>query len=60
MFEKEYRTFLVTNAPQGTLSFKGFYGNYELEITAKGRKEKRSIHFSKEKENHFDIRFDNR
>ncbi|MBR2904529.1 MAG: endo-1,4-beta-xylanase, partial [Lentisphaeria bacterium] len=27
MFEKEYRTFLVTTAPEGTLSFKGFYGN---------------------------------
>ena len=57
MFEKEYRTFLVTTAPEGTLSFKGFYGNYDLEITAKGRKEKRSIHLSKEEENHFDIIF---
>ncbi len=57
MFEKEYRTSLVTTAPEGTFSFKGFYGNYDLEITAKGRKEKRSIHFSREKDKHFDIEF---
>ena len=31
-----------------------------IKITAKGRKEKRNIHLSKEKDNHFNIKFDNK
>ena len=37
------------------LAFKGFYGTYELEITADGKTEKRDIHLDRHSNNKFDI-----
>ena len=37
LFRKEWHTELTMNAEDGEFEFKGFYGGYELEITADGR-----------------------
>ena len=56
LFEKEYRTNLTLSAPEGKASFKGFYGEYTLELdTPTGRKVK-TIHLSKEIHNTFTIK----
>lgn len=55
MFEKEYRTNLVITAPDGTGSFKGFYGKYDLEITSNGKKATKELHLNKEMNNHFTV-----
>ena len=55
LFEKEWRTNLTLHTDSGALSFKGFYGEYELEITAGGQKVTRTIHLSKERNRHFTV-----
>jgi len=55
LFEKEWRTNLTLHTDSGALSFKGFYGEYELEITAGGQKVTHTIHLSKERNRHFTI-----
>ena len=55
LFEKEWRTNLTLHTDSGALSFKGFYGEYDLEITAGGQKVTRTIHLSKEKNRHFTV-----
>ena len=55
LFEKEWRTNLSMHTGSGALSFKGFYGEYDLEITAGGKQFRRKIHLSKERNNHFTI-----
>jgi len=56
LFKKEWRTNLKTHTDSsGKLSFKGFYGEYELTITAGGRKVSRNIHLNKEMNRHFRI-----
>ena len=47
LFEKEWRTNLKLHVSSNSLSFKGFYGQYELEITAGGQQVKRNIHLGK-------------
>lgn len=56
LFEKEWRTNLKLHTDSGALSFKGFYGQYDLEITANGRQTRKTIHLSKEQNNHFTIK----
>ena len=56
MFEKEWRTKLKLHTDSGSLSFKGFYGQYDLEITVKGKRIRKTIHLSKEQNNHFTIK----
>lgn len=55
LFGKEWRTNLKLHTLSGSLSFKGFYGKYELEITAAGRTCRKEIHLNKEINNHFTI-----
>ena len=55
LFEKEWRTNLTLHTDSGALSFKGFYGEYELEITAGGQRFIRRIHLCKERKRHFTI-----
>ena len=55
LFEKEWRTNLKLHASSNSLSFKGFYGQYELKITVGGQQYKRYIHLSKERNNQFTI-----
>lgn len=48
LFGEEWRTNeTVYSNDYGKTSFKGFYGEYELEITCNGKTEKRSIYLSK-------------
>ena len=55
LFEKEYRTNLTLSAPEGKAAFKGFYGEYTLELdTPAGRKVK-TIHLKKDMNNSFII-----
>ena len=56
LFGKEWRTKLKLHTDSGSLSFKGFYGEYDLEITAKGKRIRKTIHLSKEQSNHFTIK----
>ena len=56
LFEKEWRTNLKLHTDSGALSFKGFYGQYDLEITANGKPTRKTIHLSKEQNNHFIIK----
>ena len=55
LFEKEWRTNLKLHVSSNSLSFKGFYGQYELKITVGGQQYKRNIHLSKERNNQFTI-----
>ena len=55
LFGKEWRTNLAVHTDSGTLSFKGFYGEYELEITAGGRRSRRTMHLNRNRNNHFTI-----
>ncbi|MBE6374554.1 MAG: hypothetical protein E7055_21135 [Lentisphaerae bacterium] len=56
LFEKEWRTNLKLHTDSGALSFKGFYGQYDLEITANGKRIRKTIHLSKDQNNHFIIK----
>ena len=56
LFEKEWRTKLKLHTASGSLSFKGFYGQYDLEITVKGKRIRKTIHLSKEQNNRFTIK----
>ena len=55
LFEKEWRTNLNLHTFSNSLSFKGFYGHYDLEITANGKHCTKSIHLGKELNKHFTI-----
>jgi hypothetical protein len=55
LFAKEWRTNLKLHTDSGAVSFKGFYGEYDLEITAGGRTVRRTIHLNKAMNNHFTI-----
>ena len=56
LFGKEWRTNLTTHTDSGKLTFKGFYGQYDLEITVNGKRTRETIHLSKERNNHFTIK----
>ena len=56
LFEKEWRTKLKLHTDSGSLSFKGFYGQYDLEITVNGKQTRKNINLSKEQNNHFTIK----
>ena len=56
LFEKEWRTKLTLHTASGSLSFKGFYGQYDLEITVKGKRIRKTILLSKEQNNRFTIK----
>ncbi|MBO4304065.1 MAG: endo-1,4-beta-xylanase [Lentisphaeria bacterium] len=57
LFGKEWRTVLTKHSSSsGELSFKGFYGTYDLEISAGGRKTRETIRLSKESNRHFTIK----
>ena len=56
LFGKEWRTNLKLHTESGSFSFKGFYGEYDLEISAGGRKICRTIHLNKAMNNHFTIK----
>ena len=56
LFCKEWRTNLKLHTGSGSLSFKGFYGKYDLEIKVGKRKEHREIHLNKAMNNHFTIK----
>ncbi|MBR4663252.1 MAG: endo-1,4-beta-xylanase [Lentisphaeria bacterium] len=56
LFEKEWRTNLKLHTDSGALSFKGFYGQYDLEITVNGKQTRKTIHLSKDQNNHFIIK----
>ncbi len=55
LFEKEWRTKLNLHTSSNSLSFKGFYGQYDLEITAGGKHCKKTIHLGNELNRHFTI-----
>ncbi|MBP5640717.1 MAG: endo-1,4-beta-xylanase [Victivallales bacterium] len=55
LFEKEWRTNLNLHTASDSLSFKGFYGMYELEIIAAGKRCTKTIHLGKELNNKFTI-----
>jgi len=55
LFGKEWRTNLALHTGSGALSFKGFYGEYDLEITAGGKSFRKKIHLNKEQNSHFTI-----
>ena len=55
LFGKEWRTNLCLHTDTGALSFKGFYGLYDLEITAGGKLVRKTIHLGKELHNRFNI-----
>ena len=55
LFEKEFRTTLALRTNAGTLSFRGFYGDYELEFAVGGKKIRRTIRLGKELDNHFNL-----
>lgn len=55
LFQKVWRTNLSLDTETDGLAFKGFYGTYELEITADGKTEKRDIHLDRHSNNKFDI-----
>lgn len=55
LFQKEWHTELALETAFSQLSFKGFYGNYELEIETNGQKATRKIHLSRELNPHFVI-----
>jgi len=49
LFTKTWRTNLTLDTgDSNSAAFKGFYGEYELEITANGKTEKRMIHLNRE------------
>ena len=56
LFGKEWRTNLKLHTDSGALSFKGFYGQYDLEITVNGKRIRKTIHLSKDQNNHFIIK----
>ena len=56
LFKKQYHTELELNAPQGQASFKGFYGDYELEVTTAAGTVTRPISFGKKRWNQFEVR----
>ncbi len=56
LFGKEWRTNLNLHTDSGALSFKGFYGQYDLEITVNGKQTRKTIHLSKENSSHFIIK----
>ena len=56
LFGKEWRTNLKLHTDSGALSFKGFYGQYDLEITANGKRTRKTIHLSKEQNTLFPIK----
>lgn len=48
LFEEEFHTEMsLSTNDGGSARFKGFYGNYEVEITTEGKSETRSIHLEK-------------
>ncbi len=53
LFEKEWRTNLNLHTSSNSLSFKGFYGQYDLEVTTAGKRCTKSIHLGKELNKHF-------
>ncbi len=55
LFEKEWRTDLKLHTSSNSLSFKGFYGKYDLEITVAGKRCNKTIHLSKPLNRHFTI-----
>ena len=48
LFEKEWRTNVDAEAT-GRYVFRGFYGTYEAEFTAKGQTVRQEIHLSRER-----------
>ena len=56
LFKKEYRTELEFDAPGGEAVFKGFYGDYELEIISGDRKVRQDLRLSKGLNNRFTVK----
>ena len=57
LIHKEWHTELETGTDEsGTASFRGFYGDYELEITVDGKKYTKAISTSRDKLNQFTIK----
>ena len=55
LFSKIWHTEELVICDNGIAEFKGFYGDYELELDVNGKKEVKKITLSKNKENVFDI-----
>ena len=55
LFKKEYRTELELDAPGGEAVFKGFYGDYELEIATPSGTVRKNIRLSKGLKNSFTV-----
>ena len=56
LFGKTWRTRLELDSQEASrLSFKGFFGEYELEITANGKTVKRMIHLDRERSANFKL-----
>jgi GH35 family endo-1,4-beta-xylanase len=55
LFEKEWRTNLELHTESGNLSFRGFFGSYDIEVTAAGKRVNKTIHLNKHKYNNFTI-----
>jgi len=55
LFDQEWRTNLELHTASGDLSFRGFYGSYDIEVTAAGKRVNKTIHLNKHKYNNFTI-----
>lgn len=55
LINKTWRTNLDATAENGSLELKGFYGTYEVEVTADGKTATQTIHLEKDADNHFTI-----
>lgn len=56
LFKKEYRTELEFDAPGGEAVFKGFYGDYELEIATASGTVRKDLRLSKGLKNSFTVK----
>lgn len=55
LINKTWRTNLDTVAENGALEMKGFYGTYEVEVTANGKTAIQTVHLEKDANNQFTI-----
>lgn len=55
LINKTWRTNLDTTTENGKLEMKGFYGTYEVEVTADGKTTTQTIHLEKDADNRFTV-----
>ena len=58
LFGREWRTNIDREVSGGRLSFRGFYGTYEIEVTSNGKTVKRDFHIRRNGLPTFEVRLD--